>query len=383
MYPHLKHTWEKGYNISDIWERYDILSTGKAPGKLYIAGEYAVVETGFPAVIASVNQYVTVTITEAKDGGTIQSKNLNKELIHWDRQGTELIFDDTESQLAYILTAIKFVERYAIEKHKKLAYYDLRVTSELDSHDGKKFGLGSSAAVTVAVVKALGSFYELDLTKMDVYKLSSIAHLSVQGNGSLGDIAASAFGGIVAYKSPDRNWVFNMVKNHSLTKLLKLNWPNLKIEPLKLPKELEMIVGWTGSPASTSILVDRIALTKAQKVEKYQHFLKSSRSSVERLIEGFRNNDGELVKKMISSYRELLTDLAKFSNVHIETKLLTKLCDIAEKFGGAAKTSGAGGGDCGIVISNKNLDINDLKQEWKKVGITPLKLKIGDIIDHA
>ncbi len=364
-------------------ERYDILSIGKAPGKLYLAGEYAVVETGFPAVIASVNQYVTVTVTESENGGTIQSKNLNKELIHWDRQGTDLVFDDTESQLAYILTAIKFVEKYALEKHKKLAYYDLLVTSELDSHDGKKFGLGSSAAVTVAVVKALGSFYGLNLSKMDVYKLASIAHLSVQGNGSLGDIAASAFGGIIAYRSPDRNWVFNMVRNHSLSKLLKLDWPNLRIEPLHLPKELEMVVGWTGSPASTSILVDRIALTKAQKVDKYQHFLKSSRQSVEQLIQGFRDNDAKMIKQMISSYRQVLTDLARFSDVHIETKMLTKLCDIAESLGGAAKTSGAGGGDCGIVISNKNLNIENLKSEWKKVGITPLQLKIGDIIDHA
>ncbi|MCH4008238.1 phosphomevalonate kinase [Companilactobacillus sp.] len=360
-----------------------MLSIGKSPGKLYLAGEYAVVETGFPAVIASVNQYVTVTVTESENGGTIQSKNLNKELIHWDRQGTDLVFDDTESQLAYILTAIKFVEKYALEKHKKLAYYDLLVTSELDSHDGKKFGLGSSAAVTVAVVKALGSFYGLNLSKMDVYKLASIAHLSVQGNGSLGDIAASAFGGIIAYRSPDRNWVFNMVRNHSLSKLLKLDWPNLRIEPLHLPKELEMVVGWTGSPASTSILVDRIALTKAQKVDKYQHFLKSSRQSVEQLIQGFRDNDAKMIKQMISSYRQVLTDLARFSDVHIETKMLTKLCDIAESLGGAAKTSGAGGGDCGIVISNKNLNIENLKSEWKKVGITPLQLKIGDIIDHA
>lgn len=363
--------------------RYDILSTGIAPGKLYLAGEYAVVETGFPAVIASVDQYVKVTVTKAKGSGTIQSKNLNKQLIHWNRQGTELVFDDTESQLAYILTAIKFVERYAIENNKKLAYYDLLVTSELDSNDGKKFGLGSSAAVTVAVVKALGSFYDLDLSKMDVYKLASVAHLSVQGNGSLGDIAASAFGGIVAYKSPDRNWVFNMVKNHSLKKLLKLDWPNLKIEPLHLPKELEMVVGWTGSPASTSILVDRIALTKAQKVEKYQHFLKSSRNSVEQLIKAFKDSDADMIKKMISDYRKVLTDLAHFSDVHIETKLLTKLCDIAEKLGGAAKTSGAGGGDCGIVISNKDLNLKHLKNEWKKAGITPLKLKIGEIIDHA
>lgn len=359
------------------------LSTGKAPGKLYLAGEYAVVETGFPAVLTSVNKYVTVTVNKSQNGGTIQSKNLNKELIHWNRQGTELVFDDSESQLQYILAAIKFVEKYALESDRKLSYYDLLVTSELDSEDGKKYGLGSSAAVTVAVVKTLGDFYHLGLTAMDIYKISAISHLSVQGNGSLGDIAASAFGGIVAYYSPDRNWIFNMIRNHSITEILALDWPQLQISSLELPDDLELTVGWTGSPASTSILVDRIALTKAQKVEKYQNFLHASRQNVENLISGFKTNNATLIKEMFSKYRELLKDLAEFSDVHIETELLTKLCDIAENLGGSAKTSGAGGGDCGIVLSDKKLDIAELKKEWQAVGITPLTLKIGDTIAHA
>ncbi|MFH5811501.1 phosphomevalonate kinase [Companilactobacillus sp. FL22-1] len=359
------------------------MSTGKAPGKLYLAGEYAVVETGFPAVLTSVNKYVTVTINKTQNGGTIQSKNLNKELIHWNRQGTQLVFDDSESQLQYILAAIKFVERYALERDVKLNYYDLLVTSELDSKDGKKYGLGSSAAVTVAVVKTLGDFYHLELSAMDIYKIAAISHLSVQGNGSLGDIAASAFGGIVAYYSPDRNWIFNMVRNHSITEILSLDWPKLQIHSLELPDDLELTVGWTGSPASTSILVDRIALTKAQKVDKYQHFLQSSRQNVEDLIDGFKTKNSTKIKKMFSEYRQLLADLADFSDVHIETELLEKLCDIAEKLGGSAKTSGAGGGDCGIVLSDKSLDIAELKKEWQQVGITPLTLKIGDIIAHA
>ncbi len=359
------------------------LSTGKAPGKLYLAGEYAVVETGFPAVLTSVNKYVTVTINKSQNGGTIQSKNLNKELIHWNRQGTELVFDDSESQLQYILAAIKFIEKYALERGVKLSYYDLLVTSELDSEDGKKYGLGSSAAVTVAVVKTLGDFYNLNLSAMDIYKISAISHLSVQGNGSLGDIAASAFGGIVAYYSPDRNWIFNMIRNHSITEILSLDWPELQIETLDLPDDLELTVGWTGSPASTSILVDRIALTKAQKVAKYQNFLHASRNNVENLIKGFKTNNSTLIKEMLSKYRTLLADLADFSDVHIETELLEKLCNIAEKLGGSAKTSGAGGGDCGIVLSDKTLDIDELKKEWRKVGITPLTLKIGEVIAHA
>ncbi len=111
--------------------------------------------------------------------------------------------------------------------------------------------------------------------------------------------------------------------------------------------------------------------------------MKSSRQNVENLIEGFRNSNSEMIKEMISKYRTLLADLAEFSDVHIETEMLTQLCDIAEKLGGAAKTSGAGGGDCGIVISDHNLKLEKLKQEWEKVGITPLSLKIGEIIANA
>ena len=34
----------------------------RAPGKLYIAGEYAVVEPGFPAVLIAVDRYVTLLL---------------------------------------------------------------------------------------------------------------------------------------------------------------------------------------------------------------------------------------------------------------------------------------------------------------------------------
>lgn len=38
---------------------HDGMITVKAPGKLYIAGEYAVVESGFPAIIVALDQFVT------------------------------------------------------------------------------------------------------------------------------------------------------------------------------------------------------------------------------------------------------------------------------------------------------------------------------------
>ena len=60
----------------------------------------------------------------------------------------------------------------------------------------------------------------------------------------------------------------------------------------------------------------------------------------------------------------------------IETDKLKKLCDVGEKHGGASKTSGAGGGDCGITIINKVIDKNIIYNEWQMNDIKPLKFKI-------
>ncbi|MGQ3399414.1 phosphomevalonate kinase, partial [Staphylococcus aureus] len=49
----------------------------KAPGKLYIAGEYAVTEPGYKSVLIALDRFVTATIEEADQyKGTIHSKAL-------------------------------------------------------------------------------------------------------------------------------------------------------------------------------------------------------------------------------------------------------------------------------------------------------------------
>ncbi len=64
-----------------------------APGKLYIAGEYAVVETGHPAVIAAVDQFVTVTVESARKVGSIQSAQYSGMPVRWTRRNGELVLD--------------------------------------------------------------------------------------------------------------------------------------------------------------------------------------------------------------------------------------------------------------------------------------------------
>ncbi|KHO11955.1 phosphomevalonate kinase, partial [Latilactobacillus curvatus] len=240
----------------------------------------------------------------------------------------------------------------------------------------KKYGLGSSAAVTVATVKALCAFYELSLSNDQLYKLAAIAHLDVQGNGSLGDIAASVFGGWVAYRSFDKQWLADIRPTVSLTELLEMPWPSLSIELLTPPAELSLLIGWTGSPASTSHLVDKIALAKTERQADYQNFLAASKACLEAMVEGFRRNDLAQIQAELRHNRAILQDLAHFSHVAIETPILLKMGALAEAIGGAAKTSGAGGGDCGIVIIDRAIETEALFEQWRANQIERLNLAV-------
>ncbi len=347
-----------------------------APGKLFIAGEYAVVEPGHPSIIVAVDQFVTVTVQKAEKNGSIQSAQYSSLPVRWTRRNEELVLDIRENPFHYVLAAIRLTEKYAQEQLKKLSFYHLKVTSELDNSNGRKYGLGSSGAVTVATVKALGLFYDLSLSEEDIFKLSALAHLAVQGNGSCGDIAASCYGGWIAFSTFDHQWVNEALQHKTLTELLETTWPKLRIQPLTVPKKLRLLIGWTGSPASTSDLVDQVHQSKDMQEAAYKDFLVKSKDCVEKMITGFESEDISLIQTQIRENRALLQKLTSITGVMIETPALKKLCDLSDAYGGAAKSSGAGGGDCGIVVFKQKTGILPLMSSWEKEGITPLPLHV-------
>lgn len=353
--------------------------TVKAPGKLYIAGEYAVLEPGHPAILVALDRFITVSVSEAQDQGTINSRQYAETDFHWRRQGDQMVFDNRDNPFHYILEAIRVVETLALEMGKPLRIYDLDINSQLEDNGGRKYGLGSSAAVTVGTVKALCEFYQLDLSRMDIFKIAAIAHFNIQGNGSLGDIAASVFGGWLAFSTFDKDWLRTVLKTDNFTEILASEWPGLRIEVLNVPSELELLIGWTGSPASTSRLVDKITIAKFAKKGQYQEFLANSRKCIQGIIAGIKTGNLAAVKGGIRENRALLRQLGTFSEVNIETPELKELCQIAEKYGAAAKFSGAGGGDCGIAITDRHVDQAQLISDWSRHHIETLPLAVYNL----
>lgn len=360
-------------------EEYSLI-TEQAPGKLYIAGEYAVLEQNCPAILVAVNEFVRVSIAKSTgSSGLIHSKQYSQDSIHWIRKGNQMVINNRDNPFEYILSAIKFTERFCLEQKVPMSLYDLHVNSDLDSADGKKYGLGSSAAVTVATVKAILNFYGLHCTKDLIFKLSAISHYSVQGNGSAGDIAASVYGGWLAYQTFDKAWLKKELATKSLSEVLNEAWPGLKIQLLTPPEGLNLVIGWSQKPASTSQLVDKTNAKKKFIKAQYDTFLDKSRKCVLSMIKGFNEKNIPLIQKQIRLNRQLLKDFATLNHIAIEIPRLTKLINIAEQFNGAAKTSGAGNGDCGIVIADEQTDIEEMKNNWRKNGIMPLNFLVHSI----
>ena len=354
--------------------------TSKAPGKLFIAGEYAVVEPGHGAIIASVSRYLTVTIEEASSVGALTSTQNPDLVVKWTRE-EELFRAKGEHPYNLVEEAILVAEQYVRETGKPTnALYSLSITSELDdAKRGIKYGLGSSGAVVVATIQAVLDFYKTQRTPLLVYQLSVLTNLRLSQRGSFGDIAASSFGGLVYYTSPDRSSLLEQLQTKSIKELCDAEWKDLTIEHLPEIPDFTLLVGWTGQVAITDSLIQ--ATEKKRKVATdsafYKEFLKKSHAIVQGLQTAWNQQDIPALQEGIRENRALLNEFAKVMLLEIETPALQTLCNLAEKVGACAKTSGAGGGDCGICFTQNETQRQQIETQWAKAQIQVLPLAIA------
>jgi len=94
------------------------------------------------------------------------------------------------------------------------------------------------------------------------------------------------------------------------------------------------------------------------------------------LVTAIEDDDTARIMRQIERNRALLAGLSRISGRTIETAELTRLVEIAREHGAAAKSSGAGGGDCGIALCPTDTDLTALRAAWRAAGIRPLDLSV-------
>lgn len=343
-----------------------------------VAGEFAVLEKGYPLIVMAVDRYVYTTISDDSTYN-FTSENFGLHNLTWQFNGERVIFDDYSPRLKFVTSALKTVMSYLHERKIETTPFAMSVRSELDDEEtGAKYGLGSSAAVVTSVVTAvLEKFLKYRPARSLIFKLAAIAHVRTQGSGSGADIAASTYGGVIYYKSFQANWLtYELRKSKQIIPIIQKKWHYLHIKQIQFPENAHVCIGWTGSPASTKNLVGEIAKLKRTDWSSYKRFLHNSRKAVDIILTGVAKSNEELFFKGINKNRHALARLGTVAKVPIETKKLARLSEAAEQLDGAGKLSGAGGGDCGIAFLRSETDCEQLYEYWKKHDIQPLDIVV-------
>lgn len=351
-------------------------TTIKIPGKLMVAGEFAVLQPHHQLVVMAVDRFVYATV-EQSDQNELTLHDFQLEDLSWEFCNNEVNIASNDERLKFVRHAMKIALLYLQERSIFPGPFSIGINSELDDASGAKYGLGSSAAVVTAVVTAiLKKFAPGETDKETIFKLASIAHVTVQGNGSGADIAASSFGGFLHYTSFQAEWLIDLYhKSVSITDMLKADWVYYTSKPIGLPDSVYVCIGWTGKPASTGKLVHEVLKLKDANPGQFRQFLQASDEAVEHFLNGMKEADISRLMKGIKQNRLALRTVGEHANVEIETPLLGTLCDLAEQFGGAGKPSGAGGGDCGIAFMPTEESAEKLLNAWEQAGIIPLALE--------
>ncbi len=345
----------------------------EAPGKLALAGEFAVLEPGHPGIVAAVSRKVTAKIHWGEAGLTAQGRS-----CAWRLDGRAAVASLSDQPFGLIARAMSVAFAFLEAQGVHPESFSLRLSDTMHDEMGVKLGLGSSAATAVAVLAAVLSAFGKTSDRLTLFKLAVIAHRLALGPGSGIDVAASVYGGHLLYRGVAQRWLQGLLSRGgaaAVGDITTRTWPDLMLEPLPQPA-LTMQVGWTGEAASTADQLRRLGQRRRLHPEAYRCFLAQSDTGVMKLAHALRNADPMTLLDAVQGLRHALWRLSFELAMPIETARLSRLADLAESFGGAGKPSGAGGGDCGIAFVPGNAS-RALEQSWREQDLTPLDIEAG------
>ena len=317
----------------------------KTCGKLYWAGEYAILEPRQLALIKAIPIYMKAEIAFS-DSYRIYSDMFDFAVDLTPNPSYSLIQETIALMNDFLADCGQILQSFSLEIRGKM------------EREGKKFGLGSSGSVVVLVIKALLALYKLSVDQDLLFKLASAVLLKRGDNGSMGDIACIVAEDLVLYQSFDRQQVATWLEEENLSTVLERDW-GFSISQVKPTLECDFLVGWTKEVAVSSDMVQQI------KQNINQSFLNSSKETVATLVEALEQGKAEKIIEQVEVASKLLEGLS----ADIYTTSLRQLKEASQDLQAVAKSSGAGGGDCGIALSFDVQSTETLKNRWADLGI--------------
>ena len=329
-----------------------------APGKLVLLGEYAVL-FGAPAVVMAVDRRAVVTVGEAL-GNTwvVTSPVLEVESAECVLEPSGSVsWSDRESGDRLVLVErvlVGLVARGLLDPRTappQALELDTAAFFSSGTNRRCKLGLGSSAALTVALATALtGRAPEGWAADLEWLRTLVSLHREVQGGlGSGIDVAASLCGGVVGFELDGGGTVAGVV-------------------PIRWPERIFRAFVWTGRSASTGSFLDRLRVTRESGKRGVDEALDRLGQESERGVDALARNDPFRFLDAVDRFCEALAILGRVIDMPILSDAHRRLRQVAAECGVHYKPSGAGGGDFGVCFSTEGERILEFSQRAETDG---------------
>lgn len=285
---------------------------GKSHSKIILIGEHSVVY-GYPAIAIPLKKIeIECTIEEAK---------------------SNFFYDETDTLSVAIFTALKYLKK----ENVKIKY---KITSQIP----QKRGMGSSAAVSIAAIRAIFNYFRENLEDELLEKLVNTAE-------------------IVAHKTPSGLDAKTCLSDKAI-RFVK----NKGFSYIGLNLDAYLVIADTGIYGNTGEAIQNVK-NLGSKAELSLKKLGRLTDEMTRILTGNIENKEEKIKK-ISKIGEIMTaantELGKLNITIEKTELFVKTA--IENGAAGAKISGGGLGGCVIALA-KNLEIMEkVKDGFTKCG---------------
>ena len=320
-----------------------------APGKGVRCGEYAVL-AGAPAISVAVDRRATVQMQQVAGEGVVRTLSDAEREYRFGIDGDGAIEWRGRTGVPVIDHAWRSGE------HVNAMNITLDTREFFDRLTGEKYGFGSSAALTSALVRAFAARHG---GVSELRDRAAAAHRAFQGGAGSGvDIATSVQGGLIRFE-PGADPVCT-----------NLDWP----------VALRWKVVWTGRGASTGQQLRKLG-TMNEADETTGELLRQSRVAAA----AWAGGDVSSILAETRRFAEILRRFSDARQLGVYSAGHSELQDMADRIGILYKPCGAGGGDIGAAFAADDAAITSFAAQAKEAGFRVMDVSPdlrGASIDH-
>ncbi|MFE5736192.1 mevalonate kinase [Streptomyces celluloflavus] len=271
-----------------------VSSVQTAPGKVIVVGEHAVVY-GQPAIATSIHRHLVLTaaLQQGLSGPGSNDPRVRAAL----RMATTI---------------------FALDPH--------RINISVESDIPTSCGLGSSAAFSVTLLRALAEISGKELSTEDLLRLAKEIEAVFHGRSSGIDVSAVGLGGVIWFERDAQ----------------------VPATRLEVRDSFDLVIGVSHEQRTTADQVRELHLRICARPDHYGHFLRHLGSLARAARDALGRGDFPALGLLMNTAQEVLNGMG------LSTPTLEHMIAVARSAGASgAKLTGAGGGGAVIALARE------------------------------